>query len=303
MAGDALPVPLTSFVGRDRELAAVSRLLRRARLVTLTGTGGVGKTRLALAVAEALGETFADGVAFVDLATSTHPESVAQAIARTLGVRDDGDQPLVERLANALRDRQLLLILDNFEQVLPAGSNRARTAARGARVYRTHHQPRGASRSRRTRVPGRAADVPGRDRIRSARYPAAVSAVAALCRTRARRAAGLCAGRRQIPPPSSKSAVGSMVLPLALELAAARIRVLSPEAMLGRLGQKLALLTGGAARPARAPADAARDDRLELRPARSGGASAVPSRVRVRWRLQSGCGDGGRRCLGLCVNP
>src|SRR5688500_1298166 len=115
-----LPSLLTSFVGRERELTEVCRLLRRARLATLTGAGGVGKTRLALAVAEELGETFADGVVFVDLAAAIHPESVPPAIARTLGMRDDGDLPLVERLANALHDRELLLILDTFEQVLPA---------------------------------------------------------------------------------------------------------------------------------------------------------------------------------------
>jgi predicted ATPase len=115
-----LPTPLTSLVGRDQELGDVGRLLHAARLVTLTGAGGVGKTRLALAVTEELGETFVDGVAFVDLAAASGPEAVAAAIARTLGIRDDGDLPLVERLTNALRHRQVLLILDNFEHVLPA---------------------------------------------------------------------------------------------------------------------------------------------------------------------------------------
>jgi predicted ATPase len=93
-----LPTPLTSLVGRDQELGDLGRLLHAARLVTLTGAGGVGKTRLALGVAEELGETFVDGAAFVDLAAASGPEAVAAAIARTLGIRDDGDLPLVERL-------------------------------------------------------------------------------------------------------------------------------------------------------------------------------------------------------------
>src|SRR6266567_4451136 len=116
-----VPAQLTSFVGRQRELAELTRMLSRARLVTLSGPGGVGKTRLALAVAEELAETFADGAAFVDLAPLTQPDAVVPAIARTLGIRDDGELPLMERLANALHHRELLLILDNFEQVLDAG--------------------------------------------------------------------------------------------------------------------------------------------------------------------------------------
>jgi predicted ATPase len=83
-------------------LAEVPRLLSRARLVSLTGAGGVGKTRLELAVAEDLGDSFADGLALVDLAPVVNPEAVPAAIARTLGIRDDGELPLAERLANVL---------------------------------------------------------------------------------------------------------------------------------------------------------------------------------------------------------
>src|SRR6185503_9522045 len=95
-------------------------LLKRARLVTLTGAGGVGKTRLALAVAEELQQRFAEGVVFVDLAPLLQPDAVPAAIASALGVRDDDELPVIERLANALHDRELLLILDNFEHVLAA---------------------------------------------------------------------------------------------------------------------------------------------------------------------------------------
>jgi predicted ATPase/DNA-binding CsgD family transcriptional regulator len=238
------PARLTSFVGRERELAEVGRLLGRERLVTLTGPGGVGKTRLALAVADELGETFADGVAFVDLAPVSQPESVLPAIARTLSLRDGGDLPLVERLANALRDRDVLLILDNFEQVLAAAplvlellqaaprvtalvTSRAPLRVRGEREYpvmplpfpaETGNDPVGTL----LEYPALALFV---ERARDARpdfalAPANAAAVADICR----RLDGL---------------------PLALELAAARTRVLSPEAMVGRLGPGLALLTGG----------------------------------------------------------
>jgi predicted ATPase len=239
-----LPIQLTDVVGRERELTEVRRLLGRARLVTLTGAGGVGKTRLALTVAEELGETFADGVAFVDLAPAVHPEAVPLAIARTLGIRHDGDLPLVERLANALHDRDVLLILDNFEHVLPAApsvlellqaaphvtalvTSRAPLRVRGEREFpvsplacqtTTGNEPVNAL----LRYPAlklfvmRAQDV----RPDFALTQANATAVAEICR----RLDGL---------------------PLALELAAARIRVLSPEAMLGPLGQGLTLLTGG----------------------------------------------------------
>ena len=114
------PAPLTSFVGREREVQAVSALLRRpdVRLVTLAGPGGVGKTRLALHAAAAAAGAFPDGAWFVPLAPLADPVLVLPTLAQAFGVRDAGDRPLAERLRCALAGRRALLVLDNVEQVV-----------------------------------------------------------------------------------------------------------------------------------------------------------------------------------------
>ena len=114
------PQPLTTFLGREREIATVVSALNLSnlRLLTLTGPGGTGKTRLALRVAEGLASRFPDGVAFVPLAPLEDVALVPFAVAHALGVRDYRGRPIIERLVAVLRDRQFLLILDNFEHVL-----------------------------------------------------------------------------------------------------------------------------------------------------------------------------------------
>jgi transcriptional regulator with XRE-family HTH domain len=119
-----LPVPLTPLVGREREIAAVVAWVRSpgVRLVTLTGLGGAGKTRLALAVAERAAPDFPAGVVFVPLAPLGDPDFVASAIAHEAGVGEVGGQPLVDRLKTRFADKPLLLVLDNFEHLLPAAT-------------------------------------------------------------------------------------------------------------------------------------------------------------------------------------
>src|SRR5207245_1688434 len=115
-----LPVQPTPFIGREKEVASIGQLLCRAdiHLVTLTGPGGTGKTRLALQVAAELSDLFADGIYFVDLASMSDPALVMVTIAQTLGIREVGGQPLLERLKDELQQRQMLLVLDNFEHVI-----------------------------------------------------------------------------------------------------------------------------------------------------------------------------------------
>jgi DNA-binding CsgD family transcriptional regulator len=115
-----LPEPSTPFIGRRREIDEVKQLLGSARLLTLTGTGGTGKTRLALRVAAEAAEAFGDGVYFVDLAPLSDHTLVAKAIARALGVFENPGEPLWETLKRALAQRALLLLIDNFEHVIRA---------------------------------------------------------------------------------------------------------------------------------------------------------------------------------------
>jgi predicted ATPase/DNA-binding NarL/FixJ family response regulator len=256
--GQRLPRPLTSFVGRERELAAVAALLGAHRLVTLTGVGGCGKTRLALEAAAAAREDFADGVWLVELAAVDDPALVPQAVAAALGVREAPGRPLVESLRAFLQDRVALLVLDNCEHLLSGAAPLVAdllAAALGLRVLATGRAP--------LRVTGEQ-ECP----LNPLALPAPAGAAGAGRADEVARVAGSEAGRlfveraRAVRPDfaltaGDAGAVGEVCvrldgLPLAIELAAARVKVLPPAALLARLDRPFALLTGGARdRPAR----------------------------------------------------
>jgi len=118
MTAHNLPLQLTSFIGREREIAEVRRLLAMTRLLNLTGAGGSGKTRLAVQVAATVSSDHANGVQFVSLAPITEPGLVVSTIAQALGVREQGSRPLLDSLKDQLQDKQVLLLLDNFEQIV-----------------------------------------------------------------------------------------------------------------------------------------------------------------------------------------
>jgi predicted ATPase/DNA-binding CsgD family transcriptional regulator len=247
----SLPVPLTSLVGREREIAALGALLRDpgVRLVTLTGVSGVGKTRLAVRVASDLAaeDYFADGVLFVDLAAVRDPGLVAPAIAQTLGVRGAGEEPAVSALKSFLRQRDLLLILDNFEQIIEAGpilSDLLR-ACLDLTMLITSRSLLNVSGEQAMPVPPLSLQVsPERTPICTDRASPVSDAVRLFVeRTRAVNPAfALSASDEPVVAEIVRRLEG---LPLAIELAAARGALLSPAALLTRLSQPLPHLTGG----------------------------------------------------------
>ena len=240
-----LPVPLTSLIGREREIDAVVGVLQKpdGRLVTLTGPGGVGKTRLAIAVASELEPSFADGVVFVPLAAVREPAVILAAIALALGIRDGGDQPLAVRLATTLQDRDLLLLLDNFEHVLAAAPAIADllAACPSLRVLVTSRAVLGISSEHSIVVPP--LTLP-ESSVRSLAQVAAAEAVALFVARAGAADPGFALTEENV---ASVKAICERLdgLPLAIELAAARISVLSPAALLARLTDRLRLLTGG----------------------------------------------------------
>ena len=242
-----LPAPLTPLVGREQEIAAVCALLWRpeVRLVTLTGTGGVGKTRLALGVAAAVTASFADGICLVALAPLIDPGLVLSTIAQALGVQEQGSRPLLEGLQDHLREKQLLLLLDNFEQVVSAAPVVAEllVAAPRLRVLVTSRTSLHLSGEHEFVVPPLALpdlrNLPPPDRL--LQYGAIRLFVA---RAQAAHSAFVMTGENA----TAIAAICQQVdgLPLAIELAAGRSKLFAPQALLSRLRNRLKLLVGGA---------------------------------------------------------
>ena len=247
-----LPAELTSFVGRRGELAEVRRLLAGSRLVTLTGVGGVGKTRLALRAAAGLARAFPGGVWLVRLDQLREEALVAQAVAGALGLQDRAGFSPEAALADYLAGRQLLLVLDNCEHLVDAVAKLADQllrAAAGLRVLATSRESLDITGETVLAVPPLAAPGPGQPLT-----PAELGLVPAV-RLFAERAAQVVPGFAVTE--ANQAAVAGICrrlegLPLAIELAAARLPVLSAEQVGERLGDRLGLLTrGGRARPAR----------------------------------------------------
>ena len=241
-----LPTQLTPFIGREREIAAVLELIRNpdVRLVTLTGAGGTGKTRLSLQVAGAVFDQFPEGIYFVPMAETTDPDLAVSKIAQVLDVREGNGRYLVDTLKDYLGNKTLLLILDNFEQLAGAASLTTDLLVAAPKLkllissrivlrLRGEHEfpvlP--------LEIPN-PADLPALEQLQH-------NESIQLFIQRARAANPKFALTKENAPAIAAICQGLEGLPLAIELAAARIKILPPQAMLAKLSNRLSFLTGG----------------------------------------------------------
>src|SRR5947209_8264900 len=242
-----LPVQLTSLIGREQQVAAACALLSRpeVRLLTLLGPGGVGKTRLGVQIATELVDAFVDGICFVPLAPISGPDLVVPSIARTFGLGETGDRSLLELLKAYLREQQLLLLLDNFEQVVAAAPvvTELLVACPDLKVLVTSRTSLRVRGEREFPVPPLA--LPDPKHLPAIDVLSQYSSVALFVE----RALALKPDVQLTA--ANAHAIAEICarldgLPLAIELAATRIKLLPPQALLARLGSRLQMLTEGA---------------------------------------------------------
>lgn len=246
-----LPNTLTSLVGREAEIAEISGCLETTPLLTLTGPGGIGKTRLAIQVAQELSECYDDGVWFVELAALTDPALLPKAVASALGVPEENECPLLDAVRNHLRSRELLLILDNCEHLIDACAHLVGALMRSCpklQLLTTSRQPLGITGEIVWRVPALA--LPPHktaQTLTQADIPDVVSKYAALHLFGTRAKAVQPAFRWNTPVVRAAIDICTQLdgIPLAIELAAARVRSLSVEQIAERLKDRFRLLTGG----------------------------------------------------------
>jgi predicted ATPase/class 3 adenylate cyclase len=243
-----LPLQLTSFVGRERELKELAQLLGTTRLLTLTGAGGSGKTRLALQLGAERLEDYAAGIWFVDLAALTDPALVAQTVAAALGVREQPGRALVDVLAEALRQRTLLLVLDSCEHLIEACAelaDRLLRTCQGVRVLATSREALNVAGEMAWPVPALSSpdprDLPRKEIVFSLAQYEAVR----LFLDRASMAKPHFALTDQNAPAVAQICHQLDGIPLAIELAASRVKVMSVDQIATRLDDRFRLLTGG----------------------------------------------------------
>jgi len=240
-----LPTQLTSFIGRDDQVREAKQLLTRSRLLTLTGPGGTGKTRLSLQIAADVMDSFPDGVYFVPLASVQDPELVPSAIAQALAISITGSRRPIEALLDHLRNKRTLLVLDNFEQLLPAApvTTELLEASPGLRVLVSSRSVLRVYGEQEFPVPPLA--LPDLKALPDLATLSQFEAVRLFIERAVAVKPDFHATNENAP---AIAGIGERVdgLPLAIELAAARVKLFSPQALLGRLEKSLNALGSGA---------------------------------------------------------